>query len=264
MKYTKNSISLCVLCVFAVIILSCKKEQPALSKMDCSCAKEVSADFVIEEISAYGFNWEKRTETDTSYSNKNVAFRAKEENATYTWYIGTEKLNTKEIVRYFSDDWAGQNIPVTLVVKKKANTICFPKDDGYDSITKKIHFVKFNETDSLRIEGKYKVKSHLQDDSIIITVDYKEYLPSDFFFDIYNYQGDGKNCIASISNGDRHLNYRELIINKYESISNGNYLEGSIYLFGNNKVEINTTNGEYINGQYTPEYYKWKYKGRKL
>jgi hypothetical protein len=263
MILNKHIQSFCVLCVFAVLFSSCKKEQPALTKMDCSCAKEVSAEFVIEEISWYGYNWEKRTETDTSYSNKNVAFRAKEENATYTWYIGAEKLNTKEIVRYFSDDWAGKNILVTLVVKKKANTICFPLDNGYDSITKNISFVYKDKTDTLRIEGKYKVKSHLQADSIIITIDYRYYTNgTGYYYDIYNYQGDGKNCIMAV--GDYQNNYRQMFIDGPIAITNGNYLDGNIYLFGNNKAEINTTNGGYTwGGTYYP-LMDWQYKGRKL
>lgn len=151
---------------------ACKKKvQPNLSEQDCSCAKEISADFKMEERGKIsGINIDNYlTETDTILKNKRVKFSALLQDAEYTWYIGSEIVHTKTLERYFNDTWAGQDISITLVVKKKTNRICFPNDDGYDSITKILHVSPFIEalTDDYvlgTIEGKYRFKSdHLPD-----------------------------------------------------------------------------------------------------
>jgi hypothetical protein len=120
-----------------ILTLACKKEKPELNISDhdpCGCASEVSADFDIYElVSTQDDDFE--TLTDHILDDRYAKFVAKEENAEYTWYIGSQTFNTKEASRYFSRDWIGYNIPITLVVQKTPNSTCFPNDDGYDSIT---------------------------------------------------------------------------------------------------------------------------------
>ena len=165
-----------------------------MNNIDCSCAKETSADFDIEEIHAYGYDWEKRSITDSTFKEKNIAFTAKAENANYKWYIGNEVLDTKSVVRYFSSDFIGQTIQVTLVVRKKPNFICFPNDDGYDSITKTVvitnrdyysSFIEPNPT----LEGVYRMKEANGNDSIDITIDM--YKTTSNRVTISNYDGNG-------------------------------------------------------------------------
>ena len=92
-----------ILLFFSTLLFACKKEQPALRSLeeDCGCAKEVSADFVMEESTYFNTSWEKLTETDTIFMNKNVQFRALENNAEYTWYLGSEVLHEQSFYRYF-------------------------------------------------------------------------------------------------------------------------------------------------------------------
>ena len=61
---------------FLLVFYACRKEQPEMdkSKNPCSCASEVSADFVIEESS--GAVLQYMTETDTVLKNKRVHFTA--------------------------------------------------------------------------------------------------------------------------------------------------------------------------------------------
>jgi len=260
---------LCVISLVLIFFLACKKEQPALSKTDCDCAKEVSADFVIEEIYAYGYEWEKRTETDACFGDRNVSFKALEENADYTWRIGSEVLKTKELVRYFSNSLIGQKIPVTLIVKKKANNICFPKDYGYDSKTKYITIVQVVDndgpsTDSTFIEGLYRLKSPLLSDSIDMIVDYR-YQGAGYNgvrINIYNYDGMGKNCIDIISRDQ--FTYRQFWTYGSTSITQGDYLQGDFKVKLNGLVEANFTTGGYVDGVYNQKLVDWKYKGRKL
>jgi hypothetical protein len=68
-----------------LLAIACKKEKPELNVSDhdpCSCASEVSADFVIEEW-ATNIPEQIWDETDTCNRVATMRFTAKEENATY-------------------------------------------------------------------------------------------------------------------------------------------------------------------------------------
>lgn len=182
------------ICVFTQY--ACKKVQPEMKGKDCSCAKETSADFDIEEIHAYGYDWEKRSITDSTFREKNIAFTAKAENATYRWYIGNEILDTKSVVRYFSSDFTGQAIQVTLVVQKKPNYICLPNDDGYDSITKTVVITNRDYYSSFlepcpTLEGIYRMKEENGSDSVDITIDM--FRTTSNRVEVTNFDGNGNN-----------------------------------------------------------------------
>jgi hypothetical protein len=189
--------------VFSIILLallSCKKVQPDMNSIDCSCAKEVSADFTMEEIVAGSFPedgvenfW---TFTDTIYSEKTVRFTALEDGATYKWYMGSEIVNQKQLKRYFSTAFSNQVLPITLVVKKKPNKICFPNDDGYDSITKFLSIKTGPLVDTTFLEGVFRFYSPVLKDSFDVKIDFQPGGISDGpFFNMYNYDGLGSNSI---------------------------------------------------------------------
>lgn len=181
--YSNLRRSFVILASFVFIIFSCKKEQPQPNNglKNCDCAHQVNANFSIEEIASVVNQDQYLTETDTIYAGKNVRFYAKEDSAEYTWYIGSEVLTTREVKRYFSSAYAGITIPISLVVKKKPNSICFPNDDGYDSISKsfyivpELQFPQFYQDTNFRIEGNYRVKSEFDSDSLDINVNLEQY-----------------------------------------------------------------------------------------
>ncbi|MDD2982012.1 MAG: hypothetical protein PHQ74_01365 [Crocinitomicaceae bacterium] len=162
-----------------MFLVGCKKEQPQMSELnkDCDCAEEVSADFTISEIAAYNIpNNELITETDTIFAERNVRFSAKTDQAQYTWLIGNETLSSQTVGRYFPSQFSGQDIPVTLIVKKKPNSICFPLDDGIDTLVKWFHVANHNGSlqtmDTTLMEGTYRMKDSNSSDSVDITIDY--------------------------------------------------------------------------------------------
>jgi hypothetical protein len=202
-----------------LLLFACKKEQPEMtneSKDPCECASEISADFKIEEST--GSFAGDFTETDTVYKNKWVYFTAYENEATYTWYIGLDVLTDQSVNRYFSDTWEGYDIPITLVVEKEPNSVCFPNDDGYDSITKTFHIsqypistgIPFSDIDAGPIEGKYRVKSSHLPDSFDIELDLivDSQGGSGHFFNIINYNGYGDSCINQTR--VKGMNYRQV------------------------------------------------------
>ncbi|MCF8444964.1 MAG: hypothetical protein K9G29_08135 [Crocinitomicaceae bacterium] len=175
---------------------SCKKVQPDMNSIDCSCAKETSADFDIEEIGGYGLWYEKRSITDSTFKEMNVIFTAKDTNASYKWYIGTEVLNSRSVLRYFNSSLVWQTIPITLVVRKTPNKICLPFDDGYDSITKTFvvtnrdyesSFLEPNPT----LEGVYRMKEANGNDSVEITINM--FRTTSNRVEVTNFDGNGNN-----------------------------------------------------------------------
>lgn len=252
-----------IICFAALFLVSCKKEQPQMTALnkECDCAKEVSAEFVMEEKTSLT-NSDVYTNTDTIYAEKNVRFTAQEDSADYTWYIGSEVLHSKSFSRYFSEDLIGQTIPVSLVVKKKANIICLPNDDGYDSLKKILIIGKenpnsFDSLISYPFEGIYKVKEINGIDSVLINFDFIfDPLYGYGFWQILNYDGLETNCNHQIHNFS--VNYRQLFI---EKTTNCNHLQGYLHNKLDGSVEILFHTGTTISGSFTKTYH---YFGRKL
>jgi hypothetical protein len=241
---------------FFFIAVSCKKDKiTPPTPVPCIGLQEVSADFLMEEMTHANENLAKYTNTDTIFSKKNVRFTAKEENAEYTWYIGTEVLHTRSFTRYFGATLEGQSLPITLVVKKAANTSCFPMDDGYDSIVKYLSVSnrKMAIDTSFLMEGVFRVKEKNKTDSVDITLNVKPNVQDVPLFDIYNYDGNGTNSISPITSlgyGYYGYNYRQYWFDlTYQRVDFHNAIDG--------KITINIV-GKFIS------YQSYYYTGRKL
>jgi hypothetical protein len=188
-----------VLVGMLLVVLACKKiEQPDLStvKDPCDCAKEVSADFDILEENLPIQN-SILTVTDHVLHAKNVFFRAKEEDAEYKWYIGSEIETEQETYKHFGSQWIGSDIPITLVVKKNPNKVCFPDDDGYDSIKKVFHVYDRCMNPHL-LDGSFRVAPINSVDSFDIHIEFK-YIPSQnecYSMDFTNFDNQGSFCTA--------------------------------------------------------------------
>lgn len=188
-----------------------------------------------------------------------LLFTAKEDEAEYTWYIGQETLTEQSVGRFFDGATAGQNIPVTLVVKKKPNLTCFPQDDGYDSITK--YFQVYHQAfdyDTLyinpypRFYGIFRFKEKYGVDSIDINIDFNYSLLQGGVMIIYNYDGMGSNTSINNYTGFDGCTYRQL----WHEISNS--WNTSLLYKSNGEVIFNMISFSPVN----PESYY--YKGRKL
>jgi len=240
-----------------VVITACHKDQPEMNanvQNPCALAHEVSADFTMEEIATQigAVNEEQyRTETDTIYEGRNVRFHALEDNAEYTWYIGSEILHEQTFYRQFNAPLAGQTLPITLVVKKKINEVCFPNDDGYDSITKNIivtdaftTYAFFNEY-QWRWEGEYRFKDATMLDSVDIKIElgiginiFGESVSEQIIY--YNYDGMGD----TVNNALGYRCYRQVFTEGHDCFGDGNlkwHLNGVYEL----KLPHNGTNSIY-------------------
>ena len=250
--------------LIVLIVFACKKEQPEIKEAEdpCACASEVSADFDILERFHQGGGSEY-TLTDHVLSHKGVAFRAKEDDAEYTWYIGVDVEHERQTEKFFGSQWSGSTIPITLVVKKEPNKVCFPDDDGYDSITKT--FNVYDGCDTHFLDGEYIVAEENSTDSLnlgLIYVPEANPIMPEFcsYYEVINYDGKGSICEAIYNRTNR--NYRAL-----RSSSGGSYNEGckAVWI---NLAEINFNNVFKIDLYYKeelggPNIYK-TYYGRKL
>jgi len=189
-----------------LLAVACRKEKPAFDLSDkdpCSCASEVSAEFKIEELATHipEVIWD---ETDTTNYNKTVRFTAKEEGAQYKWYIGNQIFTTRSVSRIFNEEWKQTDVPITLVVTKQPNLVCFPNDDGYDSVKKYFHVSQYPIIDLENfelyhpIEGTYRVWGPTVQDSIEVTFNARIFFTqaSNRKFDIYNPDGSGAACVG--------------------------------------------------------------------
>ena len=72
-------------------------------------------------------------DTDTLYGSS-IKFTALEDSAEYEWQLGAETIRERSFVRRGFP----KNVPltVTLIVRKSANTVCFPDDNGVDTLTR--------------------------------------------------------------------------------------------------------------------------------
>jgi hypothetical protein len=207
----------------AITLLACRKIQPDFdvsAEDPCDCASEVSADFVIEEL--FSPINQVFIETDTTFHDRDIQFRALEENAEYTWYIGIDTFNTQSASRFFTDQWIGFDIPITLVVKKEPNNTCYPNDDGYDSITKTFYVsqypVEYGTNQDIEfgsIEGTYRMFSTELNDSIDIGVDVNDKWDTRTI-DFTNI--DGTSIVCDSFNRDlSNWSYRELRFESYHT-----------------------------------------------
>ena len=140
--------------VFAVLVLAgCKRED------FCSTQQPTSAAFRMQEVpfASDASNW-TFTDTDTSV-NTDMLFTALDSTAdAYEWRIGAGVYTTRSKSLRFPGSFVSfpnalpVEVPITLILRRKPNTACFPKDDGVDTVTRTLRFL--NECRSL-VQGDF-------------------------------------------------------------------------------------------------------------
>jgi hypothetical protein len=252
-----------------MLITGCCKEPVTLPPLPDPCAgkKPVTADFKIKEVLGPGSYWSSfKTETDDILTNKNVIFEAVEQDAQYTWYIGSEVLTTRNFGRYFNESYVGQTIPVTLIVEKEPSTLCFPNDPGRDSVTKYMKVHDFCDLDNSLMNGTFRIAREMQTDSFDFQIEMFEHQSTATglcsALSLYNTDGQGNNCITGPTNW-----------NVYEVAKNWRFLKkfsGPDLCFGIDMTAQMHLNGEFelfflvYNANTFPEHETRRFFGRKL
>lgn len=141
----------------------------------CLSVKPVSADFIMGAMVSSNF---KIKEYNLPYIEDSIFsqggdlkdlflyFKANETGAKYKWLLGAEVITDSVFVRDFRGVPEGE-YSITLIIEKKPNTICFPNDDGKDTLTKSFWILPVYQTP---IVGKYKVLFEGFTDSSIVQI----------------------------------------------------------------------------------------------
>jgi hypothetical protein len=131
------------------LIFSCDKK----SEDPCKALHGTSADFTVEELVDLGVG-EKWSPYDTdTVCTRKVKFSAKDSLAdSYEWHIGNGVYTNRSQTIIFPDILLNQALSIQLIVKKRVNQNCFPKDNGLDTVIRKILFV---DNCKSKINGSY-------------------------------------------------------------------------------------------------------------
>ncbi|HEX8660166.1 MAG TPA: hypothetical protein VF690_21660 [Hymenobacter sp.] len=93
---------------------------------------------------------------DTAYNNQPMAFQAPGAPYTsYEWLVGPIDARTGRNISVAFDREILGNINVRLIAKRPLNTACFPKDDGVDTLTKRLTLMPYNDSRA-PIYGKFQ------------------------------------------------------------------------------------------------------------
>lgn len=70
--------------------------------------------------------------------NDPIILTADEVGANYTWTIGANTYYTRECSFEIGEEYSGQTLNFTLVVEKDPDLVCFPNDNGLDTLTRSV------------------------------------------------------------------------------------------------------------------------------
>jgi hypothetical protein len=232
--------------VLVFILNSCGKE-PVENPCECG-QKPVSANFTIMEkyyVDQFLNDVYTPYDTDTVFSNY-VQFKALEDDAIYTWQIGIETLDTKDVER--SGFPKGQLIPITLIVEKIPDNDCFPDDDGRDTLTRYLYRMESN-CESL-IHGQFHgaLASNPQD-TFTIDIDNCAPYPINLSSSYYPYFNNLKrDCEFACK--ERIIGYKQ--IGFHAGDSQCDHIYGLAKINNNNEItiEFSYRTGEYMDVEY--------------
>jgi hypothetical protein len=126
----------------------------------CKALKPVSADFKFQQSfyevdSLFSVDTILMIPDRNLFINERVSFNASEENALYQWKVGDDPDTfTKKSFTLNFDKPVGK-VDVRLIVNKKPNLACFPKDDGIDTVTRSLYVLDASKVKHA-FEGTFK------------------------------------------------------------------------------------------------------------
>ena len=259
MKPNKLLESLLLMATVVLIVQCCKPDpdpptppcddptNPECPNYDpCYWEHPVTAKFKIyDDIFSFGPNADTWYQDSVLYAG-NIKFQAVEDSAYYKWYLG------QEVIEGYGDSVVIKGInsldpgtyDAALVVEKNPNLICFPNDDGRDSIYKT--FTVVDRCDLLVINKFKGVFDFAPEDSLVIEFYFmnpntKE--PDCDSFDIggINLKGQGDTTLTGNGMGlvNRYIKWAEIIYTQpqgYFEIYPDNTCHAEYLLRGENYV----------------------------
>ena len=127
----------------------------------CAGSHEVSAEFTIEQkvgtspanayfIETTGASCRLSSDAGTS----DIRLYGRQDGLNYKWIIGADTIYEREYIFRFSNEFAGGIYPIKLIVSGEIDSLCFPNDNGMDTVIKYLPVVDFMDNPIL---GTYKI-----------------------------------------------------------------------------------------------------------
>jgi hypothetical protein len=161
----KYPIIICALIIAIAVIVSCKKSKPELPEITAPCEldKPIEAGFWIGQSMNYHdpCGWagnDTIIPRDYGVYNQGGFLYFTADTECYDeleWIIGNDpqhRFGKQIYVQFFSADVSGSTIPITLIARKEPNLLCYPNDDGVDTLVRNIYF----DTASTNVYGNFE------------------------------------------------------------------------------------------------------------
>lgn len=177
--------------IFIALILTCCITENPVNPDPCAGKKPFKADFTIFEAVE-----DSLFIADTVLYGNAIKFMANSDYDTYKWTVGDQKLEyfTKSFALKFNEPYP--EIVVRLIATKKPDTLCFPNDDGIDTVMKKITILKYEGESALVGEWIGSTDKNPLD-SFIVSIFYKN---------VYNNNGEYFGSFYFINNLNKGCN----------------------------------------------------------
>ena len=122
-----------ILFLLFLILASCKDDPSSPQYNPCEGKHPVSADFdMYEKGNTHSF---QKSDNDTIFSGNNIIIEAKYDCDYYEWNLSGDTTNYyKKNVNIGFDINENRTISVRLITKSKIDSVCFPNDDGIDTV----------------------------------------------------------------------------------------------------------------------------------
>jgi hypothetical protein len=189
-------------------------ETPPESSDPCAGKQPVTAEFEIYEQLSY----DSIFVADTTMKGNVVYFIAKSNYYEYEWKIGTmdSVFTSKAVALRFIEPY--NKIEVRLIVRSMPDTLCFPDDDGIDTLIKYLTVVPWQGGSALI--GRYKgINLDSPLDTFVVEIGYQEVYENDKLIAYFYYVNNIPNgCISKVKeilypDGNIKVGYRSIHIN---------------------------------------------------
>jgi hypothetical protein len=132
--------------LLTLLAFSCNPKEEIAPENPCNGLHETSAAFTIMEtfqLADFKTGWDYY-DTDTTI-NHIITFSALQQNAdSFVWFIGSEiepRRGKDALVTFYN--MGNQTIKIKLIVYAKPNKLCFPFDNGIDTVERYLTFKQY-------------------------------------------------------------------------------------------------------------------------
>jgi hypothetical protein len=106
----------------------------------CASRHEVSADFEIYQNGNYPSDEDWALTPGDVLPSRMLKLHALTNNATsYKWLVGLDTISAQDYEFYFPTSFENETVAITLIIQSEIDSLCFPNDNGLDTVVKYIH-----------------------------------------------------------------------------------------------------------------------------